>query len=510
MNGMGYMRPWLTGGGVYLLSGAGAVSVWRATGASLGGGDLLVWLVGLPTALLGAAWMVQRWRATRVAPAPSDAATDSASNAEAADLPAGAARTTALAVVASALWLPAGRDAPGVVDTLRRQQRPGLHSTLRDLHGFPVTAAEVEDVDEADAEWGLDPAEDANDGLRRAVALLRPVAEDLLLEALPDAPAHGYEQELDADGGRTMHPYAMHHSQSARAPAAAQQATLRIALLAPTHWSESIRGAISNALGELAISLGHDPTTLNTQVHPVHREADVWQLLSSLEATLADSPVTGDRALILAADSWLDEPRVEEFDAADRLLRSGTPEGEVPGEGAAGLLLAAGPGNATGASNPAANVVADAGANADAGIVYLHLPQQARLADTVRPRDAARTTGELIARALETAGCDADAPLQVVTSADHRPSRMVEAATALVMQRPELDPVEDALHLGVACGSMGVAGPLALLAVAAAHARDSETPTLALALSDATSRAAAVLAPAPPAPLSPAAAASAT
>ena len=192
MNCMGYMRPWLTGGGVCLLSGAGTGSVWRVTGTSPDGGDLLIWLVGLPTALLGAAWIFRRWRAARGGPAPSDAATESASNAEAAELPAGAPRTTVLAVVASALWLPAGRDAPGVVDTLRRQQRPGLHSTLRDLQGFPVNAAEVEDVDEADAEWGLDPAEDADEAFRRAVALLRPVAEDLLLGALPDVPADGH------------------------------------------------------------------------------------------------------------------------------------------------------------------------------------------------------------------------------------------------------------------------------------------------------------------------------
>lgn len=391
-----------------------------------------------------------------------------------------------LAVVASAIWLPAGREASDVVEVLRGGRRPPLHPALRDLHGFPASVADVEGVDEADADWCLDAETHVDDLHRRAIALLRPVAEELLLSALPEPAADGSADSL-VTGTGAMHPYAMHHSQSARAPAAQQNPTLRVMLLAPAHWPGGVRGLISNAMGELAISLGHDPAALEILVHPVHCEADVWQLLSHVSVTLADSCVAGDRALVLAADSWVAEAVVEQLHADGRLLRSGTAEGEVPGEGAAGLLLAA----------------------AEIDAIVLHLPLQARVSDATRPRDAARITAELIARALDTAGCTADAPLQVVTGADHRPSRMVEAATALVAQRPEFDPVADALHLGVACGSLGVTGPLALLAVAAAHARETETPTLALALTDATTRAAAVLVPATHDSLSPAAAAAA-
>lgn len=509
MIGMSHMRPLLTGGGIYLLSGVGAVSVWRATNTSPGGSELLLWLVGLPTVLLALAGVLQRRRNARASSAQQEPVAEPTSRAEANDVPASPGGAGALAVLATALWVPAGREANEIVDALRRGQRPALHPTLRDLQGFPAAVAHLEDADAADADWALDADSRADELHRRALALLRPVAEELLLTALPESTADRLGDAAGDGANARMHPYAMHHSQSARAPAVQQQATLRVVLLAPQHWPGAVRSAASNALAELAISLGHDPAAVETLVHPMHSEADVWQLLSHVASTLADSPVEGDRALLLAADSWAAEAMVEQLHAEERLLRSGSPEGEIPGEGAAGLLLAAAHASVTGTSVNVANAPAKACASSETGSMRLHLPRQVRLAEAARPRDAARITGDLIARALDTAGCAADAPLQVVTGADHRPSRMVEAATALVAQRPELDPVEDVLHLGVACGSMGVAGPLALLAVAAAHARETETPTLALALADATTRAAAVLAPAPPAPLSPAAAASA-
>ncbi|TWI13571.1 hypothetical protein [Aerolutibacter ruishenii] len=517
---MSYMRLWLTGGGVYLLSGAGAVSVWRATGTSPGGSDLLIWLIGLPTALLGTAWMFQRWRTNRATPASSEAAAESTVSDEVAVLSPDAAQATTLSVVASALWLPAGRDAVDVTTTLRRHQRPGLHATLRDLHGFPVSVAAVQDVDEADADWAMDPDEDVDDAVRRAFALLRPVAEDLLLAALPEVSPDAMRDAMaaEADDGPTMHPYAMHHSQSLRAPAAQQRSTLRIVLLAPAHWPEPLRTSAAVALGELATTLGHDADHVETLTQPVQREDENWRLLAMLADDLHASSVRRDRVLVLTADSWVSEAMVERLHADERLLRSDVSEGEVPGEGAAGLLLAAAGDASGGAAARAPGAPGATGDHPDTSAaeadladpqIHLHLPLQARLADATRPREAARTTAELIARALDTAGCTGDTPLQVVTGADHRPSRMVEAATALVAQRPELDPVEDALHLGVACGSMGVAGPLALLAVAAAHARESETPTLALALTDASTRAAAVLAPATHDSLFPAAASAA-
>lgn len=512
--------PWLRyalgAGGVYLLGGVGAVTYWRSTDASPGAGELALWLIGAPTMLLLAAAGIWSWRAARreraaqaSAAPPVSAAVDGVP-AFAAD---GAVRAASLHIIASALWLPVGRDAAEVVDALRQQRRPGLHPALRDLQGFPVTVANVVDVDEADAEWALDPGEDADDALRRALALLRPIAEDLLLAALPDALPGSLDEGLQGDGGPRMHPYAMHHSQSVRAPAAQQRATLRIVLLTPMHWPESIRSAASAAIDTLAASLGHDPLAVETSAQAIQREADAWHVLTQLSELLRESTVRDDRVLVLAADSLVTETLLEHLQSNDRLLRSGTPEGEVPGEGAAGLLLRAidvTAGIGASATDAVIGAYANHEADAEGRAIHLHLPMQARLTEAARTRDAARITGELIARTLASAGCESDAPLHVVTSADHRPSRMTEAATALVAQRPNLDPIDDVLHLGVACGSLGVAGPMALLALAAAHARETETPTLACAVADASTRAAAVLAPAPPAPLSPAAAASAT
>lgn len=507
-----WLRNALGAGGVYLLTGAGAVTAWRATNASPGAGDLVFWLLAVPTALLLAGAGLWRWRAARREPDAQTAGAPTPTT-PSGDGPAAIESVTShppLQVAASALWLPAGRDSFDVIDALRRHHRPGLHATLRDLHGFPVTVAEVDGVDEADADWGGAPEAEVDDTQRRALALLRPVAEDLLLAALPPDAADAVDDPSIAHAGPAMHPYAMHHSQSARAPAAQQRATLRVVLQVSADWPEAAREHALTQLLTLADALGHNADSIEAQCLAVHREADAWQWLAQQASVLHDSSVAGDRLLLLATDSRVSESHVERLHSEDRLLRAGAPEGEVPGEGAAGLLLAAArlPSVAeSGAVRTAtpAPMPHDEPLGTDEGTaVHLHLPQVARVTAGERARDAARASGELIARALALAGCEPASPLQVITGADHRPSRMTEAATALVAQRPDLDPVDDALHLGVACGALGVVAPVALLALAAAQARDTATPTLAYSLADATTRAVAVLAPAASEPHPPA------
>ncbi|KGM53374.1 hypothetical protein N800_06395 [Lysobacter daejeonensis GH1-9] len=409
-------------------------------------------------------------------------------------------RSQRLAVVGGTLWLPAGRDANDIIDALRRHRRPSLHATLRDLHGFPVTVADVDGLDEADADWGVAPETEVDVAHRRALALLRPVAEELLLAALPPDAADTVDDPSIAHAGPAMHPYAMHHSQSARAPAAQQRAMLRVVLLLSADWPETAREHAVTQLLTLADVLGHDVDSIEAHCLAVHREADAWQWLAQQASVLVDSSVAGDRLMLLATDSRVSESHVERLHSEDRLLRAGAPEGEVPGEGAAGLLLAAvrlpslvDSASPSGTAAPLPH--ADPFNTDEDAAVHLHLPQVARVNANERARDVARTSGDLIARALALAGCGATSSLQVITGADHRPSRMTEAATALVAQRPDLDPLDDALHLGVACGALGVAAPVALLALAAAQARDTATPTLAYSLADPATRAVAVLSP---------------
>jgi hypothetical protein len=482
--------------------------VWRITGASPGAGDLLAWLVVVPTALVATGWLGRRWFIAHRATAAVDTVTGSPVADDKAISGLSSPNGATLAVVASALWLPAGRESFDVIDALRRHHRPSLHATLRDLHGFPATVAEVDGLDEADADWGVAPETEVDEARRRALALLRPVAEELLLAALPPDAADAFDDPLNADAGSAMHPYAMHHSQSARAPAAQQRATLRVVLQVSADWPDAARERALMQLRTLADALGHDADGIEAHCLAVHREADAWQCLAQQASVLHDSSVPGDRLLLLATDSRVSESHVELLHSEDRLLRAGAPEGEIPGEGAAGLLLAAARlsslmDNAAPSGTSASLPQAAPFSTDEDTAIHLHLPQVASVTAGERSRDRARTSGDLIARALALAGCDT-ASLQVITGADHRPSRMTEAATALVAQRPDLDPVEDALHLGVACGALGVVGPVALLALAAAQVRDTATPTLAYSLADATTRAVAVLAPAASEPHPPA------
>lgn len=481
-----------------LLASAGAVAFWRTSGATPGGGELLLGLLVGPAALSLAAVLARSWWTGRRERSVQGVAADETWPRSDADAGDPLSPEPVLQVQASAVWLPAGRDAAEVIDALRMSRRPRLHATLRDLHGFPATVAEAEGVEPIDPVDHEAHAE--GDGARtRALALLFPVAEELLREALAQSasadagPAH--EEALPA-----MHPYAMHHSQSARAPAARRQARLRVALLVSCEWPEPARARAMAWLRTLAESLGHHPDGLALQCVPVHHEADLWDWWAQQARELHDSPVAEDRWLVLATDSRVSESHVERLHGEGRLLRTGAPEGEVPGEGAAGLLIAAPPrlpcaACVDGNEGPSAGEATAGIGVTDAPRVHLYAPQRAQVDAGERAREAARTSGTLIARALALAGCDGPSSLQVITNADHRPSRMTEAATALVAQRPELDPVDDALHLCVACGSLGVAAPVALLALAAAQARATATATLACSLADATARAVTVLVP---------------
>src|SRR5690606_27221671 len=110
-------------------------------------------------------------------------------------------------------------------------------------------------------------------------------------------------------------------------------------------------------------------------------------------------------------------------------------------------------------------------------------------------RGASRQAAELLQHAMTTAAQPAESIALVFSDADHRPSRAIEIAGAIAATLPELDPVDDARHLGLACGDLGAVAPLALLAAAAAQAAQSEAPVLAFGLADPRARVALALSP---------------
>lgn len=459
--------------GVFVLVGAAVVFYWHVEDISPSAVDLTGWLVGLPLALLGGYW-ITRWAVARskaraaAAPAAGDVAAGDAPGAADDGVPV----DMQLQLLASAVMLPAGSDPVAVAAALVEPKRPSLHATLKDAAGLPVFAAPIEDVDAKSVQAPLRAAHTSEEPFERlfpeerlrAIAALDPVADELLLRALPPAAA---EEALET-----------WQAHAARKRVATVEPVLRIRLLLPASWPAAARQTGGDWLQAKAVAIGHVPAQVSVEIMAVHGAGEVWRLVDQLAQAQARQP-DPDLQLLLAAHSQLGEESVSHLAAAARLLGSGRPEGLIPGEGAAGLLLAA----------PSRAIDPEAKPQRLHRIVH---------GQAGSGRGAARDAARLLERALASAVHTPDRITTVFSDADHRPSRAVEAAGAVAATLPELDPSSQCLHLGVPCGDGAHVMPLALLAVAAAQVGEGQAPVLVLGVADHAARAAVVLSPPPP------------
>jgi hypothetical protein len=171
--------------------------------------------------------------------------------------------------------------------------------------------------------------------------------------------------------------------------------------------------------------------------------------------------------------------------AADgSLFTSAQPQGCVPGEGAAGLLLLD---------------ERQARSFEGAAMVRLDALKEARRdssSDASRQVDTALLSG-VIGRALEHAGATAAEVAMVVADTGERPRRVLELMGSLAALS-RLDPARDVARVGIACGSCGVVSFIAALALARHHALARGAPVLCVSNEDAWRRIAALVRPASP------------
>lgn len=455
---------------------------WRSTGATPATGQILGYLLLLPLLLIGVfllvRWLIRRGRTRRAAAGPA-ATVDGESTA---DSTAAIEPDRVLHLLASAVLSRAGSSGDAVAQALLAPQRPSLHPELRDRMGLPMFAAQVDDLDVAHVRASVtgllpDPRPRSSafgEDQLRALALLEPVAEELLHAALPEPVETTDEAMRDAG---TLHPHAMHHSRSSRAAAPAPLApVLHIRLLLPATWPEPVRRACATWLDDKARAIGFAGAMFRIEVSPVAGVADVWRLLDRLAD--ADTRADTDTHLLLAAHSLIDGGTVDRLDAGRMLLVSGNPEGLIPGEGAAGVLVSASaPPDGTRWSPLRLHRV-------------VHAPAG-------QGRAAGRALAVLMQRALASAGVPREQVAAVFSDADHRPSRAIEIAAAITACLPELDPVEQGRHLGIACGETGAVATLAVLAAAAAQASADDRPVLLASVADREVRFAGLLSPLP-------------
>ncbi|EWC52532.1 hypothetical protein XAR_1833 [Xanthomonas citri pv. glycines str. 8ra] len=434
----------------------GSIFYWRSSGTTPNGMEMLTYLGILPASLLGGSWLL-RDMGRRSLSRATDAADSAAAKAvEHSDSKAAAASSSSLeappatgarpALLAGAVNLALGQQPQAILALRGNLPRPVLHKQFRDRDGLPVFVVQVPDLATSDAGANERPLEHHT----RAIALLEPIAEALLLEAAQALPPLPEAQDRLVAGLR--------HRVEAQV-----QNVLRIELWLPADWPASLHQALGDWMLESASEHGLDPRRFGVEVIPMAGADHAWSRLQGL-ARGAESAVDGWQ-LIMACHSTIDQAQIEQMLESGRLMTRRSPDGRVPGEGASGILLASGPGAS--------------------GDVLLHPLQRVGMPLDSGAKTSARLTGELAAQTLQRAAL---APTQVdlvLSDADHRANLAAEAAAAAALACPDLDTALQCLPLAAATGDLAAVQPLVMLALAHAHVAAGRQAVLMLGVDQA-------------------------
>lgn len=428
----------------------GAVWYWRATNRMPATGDVALYFVALPLLLVFVVWLARRLPALLLGAAATTSATAAAAAAATqTTAPTAPEQARSLAIMDAALRLPHAESCDDLAAALAGgKARPTLDPKLVDDDGYPVmtarTEAQPDQAFQADClDWfnqqGM-PEIAPTDAQWRALGMASAVVADL---AGPAAAANG----------ETAAPM------------------LRLIALLPHAWPPTLQAATAQWLGHTAAQAGWPASLMQVEAAPT---ASVAALLHRLAQQAAPHI-----SMVVACNSSLAQADVDDWSNAGTLFTARHPQGLIPGEGAAALLLA----------DPAS-----AGTTPH---TLLHAPAGARLdqsADTARRVDPARLSA-LASQAMTSAGLAADRIALVVADSGQRSSRVLEVAGVLGTTLPALDAGDDVLHVGVASGACGTVSLLAALALAHHQAQERASPVLCLGNEDPIDRCAAVVRP---------------
>jgi len=367
------------------------------------------------------------------------------------------AAAVSLAIIASALRTPHGASAAELDASLAANKVDAdLDRTLVDDDGLPVMSARCaqaidELVREEIADWlaaHATPAPRLTDEQWRALVLATAVLRELA--------GHAAANLLPHDGAAPL---------------------LQLAPLLPDDWQPEQRQAASMWCRQVLVQSGW-PMAQVAVVAPESPPAFIARVAreAPTSATTFTTPVA---TILLACASSIGQETVDRWSADGTLFTSHHPRGRIPGEGAAGLLLA-----------PALD---------GAGLAHISLEVEAR--DPAPPSQKRLSPGQLntLAERLLRGAAVAPADIAMIvadTGADTL--QVLELMAFGSASAPHLDHASDIVRVGPACGACGAVPFVAALAVAAHAALERAAPLLCVANDNPAWRALALVRPIPP------------
>jgi hypothetical protein len=435
----GWIKQALIAAGVVVACWGGAIVWWRTSGRVPATSEWMLLLFGLPIVLLlagliGHRWIVQR-RAVQADALP-------ATPAHPADAAARPVQAQHLAILATALRVPHGASPEELAAAIAdNKARPDLDRELVDDDGFPVMCARCPDArDEA-------LREDVADWLA-AHGGAEAHFSDEQWRAL--ALASGVVAEL---AGRAAIEWTVRDD---------AMPSLQVLPLLPPDWSAGQRDAAAAWLRHTAAQAGWRGE-IGRAAPDDHPPGDITQL-----ARIATAGETPRVTLVVAAASHVSEATVARWASEQTLFTSAQPQGLMPGEGAAGLLLGG---------------AALAGASDGQAVALLAPLEEAQADDApdARRRGADRVLAGLVARTLADAGVDVGGVAMIVADTGHRSRPVYELMEYAATTMRQLDGSEDVVRVGAASGACGIVPFVTALALGAHYAGVRQAPVLCLA-----------------------------
>lgn len=454
------MRAWMNSAlrvlAAFGASWGGAVWYWRANARMPSNAELLAGLVVLPLALLLAFWLGRRLMApaTTAAPAPDAQAASASAAPASAPLPA-------LAILASALRTPHGSSADELLAALAAQRaRANLDPELLDDAGYPVMSARADDA--------IDPT------------IADEIAAWLAASGTPDpdwSPRQARALALGTAVTAELALYAAGHPHATAPDGAPRPPVLRLLAQVTSDWSGPQCAAAAGWLAQVAAQAGWPAAQVQAIVAPgAGAPGHSLEQLARQAGGDGHAPLL---AMVLAFGSMVGHDGVEALAMDGALFGADNQQGLIPGEGAAGLLVADG---------------------AQAALFTAQAPTLQTATATIDPStprggrpDPAHLQGlaaRLLPAAEEAAGVKA-----VFADTGHRSAPLMELMAFTHAAMPQVDPGLDLKAVGGACGHCGDAAFLAALALAHRHAQDAGAPALCIANEHPLTRTAALVRP---------------
>jgi hypothetical protein len=440
---------------VFVASWGGAITYWRMTGSSPATGALFLYLFGFPVCLL-LAFFIGRKLLVRPTAASTSAALPAPAKAAATST-----QTLPLAIVAASLRLPHGASPEELASAIAdNKARPDLDKELVDDGGFPVMTARCseavdEELQEEITDWlAVNGMADVHfsDEQWRALTLASAVVTELAAQA-----ASPISYRVNS------------------------QTRLQLIPILPAEWDVVHRRATGMWLKQELTRHGWSADRVVVTVDETGSAGDVtpsaiFKRLTH-DAAAANAPLL---AMVVACASHIGDETIAQWAASGSLFTSSQPQGRIPGEGAAGLLIT--------------NQVSLADAATIALLGGIEDTRRELSADETRRSDPT-LLGELADRVLERSGMNASDMTMLIADTGQRSSRVLELMAHVSARFPQLEETDSVVRAGVASGTCDAVPFMTALALGTHYVMARNAPVLCISNEDPYCRAVVLLRP---------------